>query len=263
MGSLNAFALRSDGRVLGWGINLTDVLGDADGTRLTTIDGVEGVVDVASAGGAVVVARGDGRVCAWGNNAHGLLGGEPRGGQTGRPVLVPDLKNIVQVEGGGDVAFALDEDGAVWAWGRGVGGVLGDGDTSDHVSVKPVRVRGLPPIRRIASFEFTGLAVDTDGGLWGWGPALVLGAHGKGRRGAAPVRIPVPGPVLDVSGRHVIVEDGIEGGIEEGGEEDAGEVLTRTPSGVRAAGGDLRPVPGRSRAGPGPVPCGEGNRVAA
>ncbi|WAX79660.1 hypothetical protein [Streptomyces sp. KMM 9044] len=80
------------------------------------------------------------------------------------------------------------------------------------MSAKPARVRGLPPIRRIASFGFTGLAIDTDGGLWGWGSALVLGGHGKGRSGAAPVRTPVPGPALDVSGRHVIVEGGIEEG---------------------------------------------------
>ncbi|MFE9924891.1 hypothetical protein ACFYQA_25985 [Streptomyces sp. NPDC005774] len=45
------------------------------------------------------------------------------------------------------------------------------------------------------------------------------GGHGKGRSGAAPVRVPVPGPVLDVSGRHVIVEGCVEGRIEEGGEE--------------------------------------------
>ncbi|MGY3202149.1 RCC1 domain-containing protein [Streptomyces sp. TE5632] len=205
-GSLTMFALRSDGRVLGWGVNLTDVLGDEDGTGLTEIDGVEGVVDVASAGGAVVALKGDGRVCAWGNNAHGLLGVEPRGGQTGRPVLVPGLEDIVRVAGGNDLALALDEDGAVWAWGRGASGALGDGDTSEHSSAKPVRVRGLPAIRSIGAFQNTGLAIDTDGGLWGWGSGLVLGDHGKGRAGGAPVRIPAPGPVLDVSGRHVIVE---------------------------------------------------------
>ncbi|MFD6327154.1 RCC1 domain-containing protein [Streptomyces sp. NPDC058442] len=156
-GSLTTFALRSDGRVLGWGINLTDVLGDEDGTGLMEVDGVEGVVDVASAGGE-------------------------------------------------DLAFALDEDGAVWAWGRGASGVLGDGDTSEHSSAKPVRVRGLPTVRSIAAFQYTGLAVDTDGGLWGWGSGLVLGDHGKGRADGTPVRITAPGPVLEVSGRHVIVE---------------------------------------------------------
>ncbi|WP_406727205.1 RCC1 repeat domain-containing protein [Streptomyces sp. GD-15H] len=216
-GSLSMFALRSDGRVLGWGINLTDVLGDKDGTGLTRIDGVEGVVDVASADGAVVAVKSDGRVCAWGNNAHGLLGVEPRGGRTGRPVLVPGLENIVQVAGGNDLALALDENGAVRAWGRGVSGALGDGDSSDHSSAKPVRVRGLPAIRRIAAFQYTGFAIDTDGGLWGWGSGLVLGDHGEGRTGGAPVRIPAPGPVLDVSGRHVIVA----GGAGQGAGEDA------------------------------------------
>ncbi|MFI8304072.1 hypothetical protein ACIF80_11560 [Streptomyces sp. NPDC085927] len=128
----------------------------------------------------LVAARGDGRVCAWENNGHGLLGAEPRGGRTGRPVPMPDPGNTVQVEGGGGVAFALDEDGAVRTWGRGAGGVPGDGDTFGHVAVKPVRVRRLPPIRRIASFDFSGPAIGTDGGLRGRGSALVPAGHGKG-----------------------------------------------------------------------------------
>ncbi|MDT6984343.1 RCC1 domain-containing protein [Streptomyces lusitanus] len=202
-GALNAFALRDDGRVLGWGVNLTDVLGDRDSTRLTTVDGVRGVVDVASAGGAVVAATADGRVCAWGGNAHGLLGVEPRGGQSGRPVLVGGLKDVVQVAGGSDVAYALDRDGTVRAWGRGASGALGDGDRSDHTSARPVRVDGLPEIRRIAAHGLTGYAIDTSGGLWAWGSGLMLGDHAP--RTARPVRIPLPGPALDVSGHHAIV----------------------------------------------------------
>lgn len=201
-GPLNAFALRGAGRVIGWGINLTDVLGDRDSTRLTTIDGVEGVVDVASAGGAVVAATADGRVCARGGNAHGLLGVEPRGGQPGRPVLVPGPRDVVQVAGGSDVAYALDRDGTVRAWGRGAGGALGDGDRPDHASARPVRVNGLPEIRRIAAHGLTGYAVDTAGGLWAWGSGLTLGEHAS--RTARPVRIPLPGPALDVSGHHAI-----------------------------------------------------------
>src|SRR5690606_41224330 len=96
--ALTAFALRSDGRVLGWGVNLADVLGDTDSTRLTRIDGVRNAVDLASTGGAVVVATADGAVCAWGNNAHGVLGVEPRGGQSGKPVRVRGLRNIVDRE---------------------------------------------------------------------------------------------------------------------------------------------------------------------
>lgn len=203
-GLLNSFALRGDGRVLGWGVNLTDVLGDTDGTRLTAVRGVSGAVGVASAGEAVVAVKADGRVCAWGNNAHGLLGVEPRGGQSGRPVRVPVVRGAVQVVGGENVAYALDRDGAVWAWGRGASGSLGDGDTSDHVSARPLRVAGLPRISRIAAYQFTAYAIDTEGGLWGWGSGLALAPNAPGGT-AVPVRIPLPGPAVDVSGRHVIV----------------------------------------------------------
>ncbi|OKI74484.1 RCC1 domain-containing protein [Streptomyces sp. CB02414] len=205
-GPLNAFVLRSDGRVQGWGINVTEVLGDTDGTRLTTVSKLRGVVDVASAGAAVIAVTADGDVCAWGNNAHGLLGVEPRGGQTGRPLLIPGVKNVVQVAGGNDVAYALDRGGKVWAWGRGVSGALGDGDTSDHSSVRPAPVTGLPTVRRISAVGLAGLAIDAEGGLWGWGSGLGAGRHAEG--GAArPVRIPLPAPAVDLAGRHVILED--------------------------------------------------------
>ncbi|MFF9337634.1 hypothetical protein [Streptomyces albogriseolus] len=57
---------------------------------------------------------------------------------------------------GDDVAYALDRHGRVWAWGRGAGGALGDGDRSQHASAKPVRVSGLPGIRRVAAFRTAG-----------------------------------------------------------------------------------------------------------
>ncbi|WP_030276743.1 RCC1 domain-containing protein [Streptomyces sp. NRRL B-24484] len=207
-GLLNTFALRSDGRVLGWGINVTDVLGDRHGTRIGTVPGVEGVVDVSAAGGAVVAVKADGKVCAWGSNVHGLLGVEPAGGQSARPVQVDGLKGVVQVAGGSDVAYALDRDGVVWAWGRGVSGALGDGDTSDHISAKPTRVTGLPKMRRISAFGFTGYAIDTEGGLWAWGSDTDTAKHANVPKSAAtPVRIPLPAPALDVSYHHVIIQD--------------------------------------------------------
>ncbi|MBD9734054.1 RCC1 repeat domain-containing protein [Streptomyces sp. H28] len=205
--SLTAFALRSDGRVLGWGVNLTDVLGNTNSTRLTRVKGVSNAVGLASTGSAVVVATADGRVCAWGSNAHGVLGITPRGGQSGRPVQVRGLKDIVQVAGGHHVAYALDRDGTVWAWGRGVSGTLGDGVTAEHHTARPVKVPGLPAVRRISAHQFTGYAIDTDGGLWSWGSGVTLGDHTRAT-GAAPERVPLPGPALDVSARHVIVDTG-------------------------------------------------------
>lgn len=204
-GDLTAIALQADGTVTGWGVNLTDVLGDHDGTSATTIKDVEGAVGVASAGGAVIAVTGRGSVCAWGNNTHGLLGVEPRGGQSGRPVTVEGLSDIVQVAAGHDVAYALDAAGTVRAWGRGVRGALGDGDTSDHVSTVPTVVTGIPPARWIGATGFTGFAVDIDGRLWAWGSTLPLGDHAPPRGAAVPVQIPLPGPVLSASGLHAII----------------------------------------------------------
>src|SRR5699024_6684621 len=64
-GALNVLALRSDGGVTGWGINLTQILGDEDGTRVREISDAPGSVAVANPGGAAVVATGAGEVCAW------------------------------------------------------------------------------------------------------------------------------------------------------------------------------------------------------
>jgi alpha-tubulin suppressor-like RCC1 family protein len=204
-GDLTALALRTDGTVAGWGINLTDVLGDHDGTSLTTVKGISGVVSVALAGGAVVAARGDGSVCAWGNNVHGLLGVTPTGGQTGRPVAVPTLVDVEQVAGGADVAYARDRRGTVFAWGRGVSGALGDGRAEDHISAVPAPVAGLPPARWIGASGLTGYAVDADGGLWAWGSGMAIGRHSPDGAALVPVRIPLPGPVLAVSGSHALV----------------------------------------------------------
>ncbi|MCO1656038.1 RCC1 domain-containing protein [Pseudonocardia humida] len=203
-GDLAAIALLGDGTVAGWGVNLTAVLGDRDRTDVTVVDDVRGVTSVAAAGGAVVAATSSGRVCAWGNNVHGLLGVEPTGGQTGRPVGLAAPTGVVQVAGGRDVAFALDGAGAVWAWGRGVQGVLGDGEVADHVSAVPRVVPGLPPARLIGAYGLTGYAVDGDGGLWAWGSGLALGGLSEGAA-VRPVRIPLPGPVLAVSGAHALV----------------------------------------------------------
>ncbi|WP_211366822.1 RCC1 domain-containing protein [Pseudonocardia kunmingensis] len=90
-GALTALALRVDGTVAGWGVTITEVLGERADTSVTGIRGVSGVVSLASVGGAVVAATAGGGVCAWGDNAHGLLGVSPTGGQTGRPVAVAGL----------------------------------------------------------------------------------------------------------------------------------------------------------------------------
>ncbi|MFN3602153.1 MAG: RCC1 domain-containing protein [Dietzia sp.] len=197
-GQLNALALRSDGGLQGWGINLTGVIGEPDGTRVRTIRDVPGAVSVANPGGAAVIATSTGEVCAWGNNVHGLLGVEPRGGQTTRAVLVEGLSDIVQVAGGNDFALARDTEGRVWAWGRTVSGVLGDGDTEDSSTASPQQVVDVPPMDWIGAAGAASYGIDRTGNLWAWGGGYRVAPYaGEDRR---PYRVPLPGPAQAVSG---------------------------------------------------------------
>ncbi|AWH95105.1 RCC1 domain-containing protein [Dietzia psychralcaliphila] len=202
-GQLNVLALRSDGRLQGWGINLTQVIGEPDGTRVRTIRDVPGAVSVANPGGAAVIATSTGEVCAWGNNVHGLLGVEPRGGQSPRAVLVEGLTDIVQVAGGHDFALARDTGGRVWAWGRTVSGVLGDGETEDSSTASPQQVVDVPPMDWIGASEAASYGIDRTGNLWAWGGGHRVAPYaGEDRR---PYRVPLPGPAQAVSGGVVLL----------------------------------------------------------
>lgn len=202
-GALNVLALRSGGGVTGWGINLTQILGDGDGAGVRDISDAPGSVSIANPGGAAIVATGAGEVCAWGNNSNGLLGVEPRGGQTPRPVRVGDLEDITHVAGGYDFALALDSAGRVWAWGRTVSGVLGDGSAEGPPAATPRLVPGLPPLQRVFASDSASYGIDHDGALWGWGNS----------RRAAPYEtpdllprvIPLPGRAQEISGNVVLL----------------------------------------------------------
>ncbi len=202
-GALNVLALRSDGGVTGWGINLTQILGDEDGTRVREISDAPGSVAVANPGGAAVVATGAGEVCAWGNNSNGLLGVEPRGGQTPRPVRVGDLEGVTDVAGGNDHALALDSAGRVWVWGRTVSGTLGDGTTENSAVATPRQVPGIPPAQRVFASDSASYAVDHEGALWAWGTNRRVAPYET--PDLLPRVIALPGPAQEVSGNVVLL----------------------------------------------------------
>lgn len=203
-GPLAAYALRSDGKVQGWGLNITENLGNPKGTAVRTIEGVRGARSLADANGAVVIANGDGHVCAWGNNSNGLLGVEPRGGQTGDPVRIEGLENVVQVAGGHDYAMALDTAGEVRAWGRTGFGSLGNGTDENTAISTPRVVPGLPPLRWIGASEGTAYGIDESGKLWSWGSGPRQAPYEIPDSRAHEV--PLPGPAQTVAGIVVLLE---------------------------------------------------------
>lgn len=71
----------------------------------------------------------------------------------------------------GYIAFtALKNDGTVWAWGQNDVGQLGNGTTQALTgNSTPAAVSGLSAVTGIHAGASFGLALKSDGTVWGWG----------------------------------------------------------------------------------------------
>jgi alpha-tubulin suppressor-like RCC1 family protein len=84
-----------------------------------------------------------------------------------KPRRVRGLARIKAIAAGGEAAYALGVDGAVWAWGDNAYGQLGNGTTQS--SLRPVRVRGLRHVVALAAGGTSAYALEADGSVWAWG----------------------------------------------------------------------------------------------
>jgi alpha-tubulin suppressor-like RCC1 family protein len=181
-------AVRADGSVWGWGLNLDGVLGanvqeQTTQATPTPIPGLSGIKSVAAGLATGYALRSDGTVWSWGRGIGGQLG---NGGTTNAsiPAQIQGLPDIVQVAASSGAGFALDTSGQVWSWGNGALGVLGNGITTN--SLVPGKVTGLTNVTAIAGTNSSGMALTSDGRVWSWGVSFLLGT-GATDNSAAPV----------------------------------------------------------------------------
>jgi hypothetical protein len=130
-----------------------------------------GVKAVAGDGRNSYALMADGTVKAWGYNTYGELGNgwwvDWGYGGSAVPVPVVGLDDVTAIAARGETAYALREDGTVWAWGQGYWGELGNG--SRGYATEPSQVTGLTNIVAISAGDNNGYAVRADGTLWAWG----------------------------------------------------------------------------------------------
>lgn len=199
-GTWHSAAIRTDGSVWTWGLNLEGQLGDGTTTSSSTPVRVAGIDDaraVAVGGFHTLVLRANGTVAAVGRNDDGQLGD---GTTVGRTLPVPvaggrlGLGNVVAVAAGSRHSVALRADGTVWTWGVNEYGQLGLGDLESRSSA--TRVDGLDGVVAVAAGDLHTLALRADGTVWAWGS----GASGQlGGTSGAGVQRSVPGPVPGVT----------------------------------------------------------------
>lgn len=212
-GGMHCIALTHDNKVLTWGVNDQGTLGrdtaweggvkdmdagdsdsedddDADNglnphesnpgeVDWSSTEVAEGTrfVKVAAGDSTCFVLTDDGHVYGWGcfRSNDGIFGMTPEVKVATRPVLVADLKNIVDIKAGANHALALDNKGAVFAWGSGQQSQLGR-RIVERIKVEGLKPRefGLPkgPKKGIVSIEtgaYHSFAISKTGDVYAWG----------------------------------------------------------------------------------------------
>jgi alpha-tubulin suppressor-like RCC1 family protein len=180
-GNGTAYALDAGGSVWAWGWNAAGQLGNgtSSGTDNSAhsalpvrVSNLSGVKAIAAGEASAYALKEDGTVWGWGSDPDDELGklGNNTSGFNSVPVQVYGLNDIKAIAGGGMAAYALQQNGTLWAWGDGSYGQLGNG-LRNEVSATPVQVTGLGGLKivAIAAGYYSAYALDSTGQVWAWG----------------------------------------------------------------------------------------------
>jgi len=205
----HSLALDSEGQIWAWGWGSEGQLGNGTNTSSNVPVAVDmtgalagrTIIQVAAGWGHSLALDSEGQVFAWGSNWYGQLG-DGTNTSSNVPVTVDVSgmfagRDIIQIATASAHSLALDNDGSIFTWGRGIEGQLGNNtNTGSNVPVA-VDMTGVLAGSDIVQVEGGGsfsFALDSAGRVfsWGWG---LNGELGNG----ASVNVNIP-TAVDISG---------------------------------------------------------------
>ncbi len=116
------------------------------------------ITDAIAMDGQIIVLCRDGTVWQWDYD----VGMESA-------VRISGLEGIVKIANTGAAAYALSEDGQIYAWGKNSGLLINPMEKRDRAYGEPVPLTGLSHITDMGAKNETAFAVDASGNLFVWG----------------------------------------------------------------------------------------------
>lgn len=128
-GPASSYAIKSNGDVVAWGAGSNGLLGNGGMTNRSTPVAVSNLsnIEQVSAGFHGLARTTAGEVWVWGLCDSGQSGDGTSFAVHPVPVQITALPTIGAIAAGFSHCLALQSDGTVWAWGRGLEGQVGDG----------------------------------------------------------------------------------------------------------------------------------------
>ncbi|MBQ8081399.1 MAG: hypothetical protein IJ240_05830, partial [Clostridia bacterium] len=164
-------ALNEAGEVWTWGYNGDGQLGTGSTKQLNEPYKLPltDIVDIAAGGKFSLALDKNGVLWGWGSNSnHQLSPSKEARYLSPMQIELGDIKPAF-IDAGGATVAVVDEDGALYMWGRNDAMQIGV-DTKGKDVTEPRRFDELPlPVTFLDSYNSQTYVILTDGSLWGWG----------------------------------------------------------------------------------------------
>lgn len=173
-GQQHTLAIDENGYVWAWGYNGKGAFGDGtttstDTPQKTILPSGRTAVQIATGNMWSAALLDDGTLWMWGYNVGNLGIGNTDNQVLPQRVRFPDgveVSSLGQIVGDSQTMFVVDQNGAVWNWGKNDHGQLGGssgGDTTTPHVIPDLRVRS------VSSMAGHVIAEGKNGGVWSWG----------------------------------------------------------------------------------------------